>query len=213
MHGNEVASKEILLHFIDYLLMNQTSDPDVDFLLKNTRIHILPSMNPDGYELAVVGDCYSVQGRWNKNNRDLNRNFPDLFKCNNDVVQPETRAIMNWLKNNDFILSANFHGGAVVANYPYDNTANGLSIESPTNDDDMFRSIAFTYSKSHLTMRNSNCGNNFRDGITNGGEYISVIFKIRCAAFKTFITTSDFKSILTKDSSKKSKTYWYDYRA
>ena len=48
MHGNEVPSKEILLHLIDYLLFNQTSDPAVDYLLKNTRIHILPSLNPDG---------------------------------------------------------------------------------------------------------------------------------------------------------------------
>jgi murein tripeptide amidase MpaA len=48
MHGNEVPSKEILLHLIDYLLLNQTTDPTVDYLLKNTRIHILPSLNPDG---------------------------------------------------------------------------------------------------------------------------------------------------------------------
>lgn len=172
MHGNEVPSKEILLHLIEYLLTSQASDSSVDYLLKSTRIHILPSMNPDGFEMAQVGDCYGVTGRYNKNNYDLNRNFPELFQCNeppSSAIQPETQAIMNWLKNNDFVLSANFHGGAVVANYPYDNTADRRSVNSPTNDDDMFRSIAVTYAQNHLSMQQPNCGQQFANGITNGG--------------------------------------------
>ena len=64
-----------------------------------------------GFEISTVGDCYSVNGRFNANQFDLNRNFPDLFECNTDPVQPETQAVMNWLANNDFVLSANFHGG------------------------------------------------------------------------------------------------------
>jgi murein tripeptide amidase MpaA len=46
MHGNEVAGRELLLHLIDYLLTK--SNDDVNILLKKTRIHIMPSMNPDG---------------------------------------------------------------------------------------------------------------------------------------------------------------------
>jgi hypothetical protein len=41
MHGNEVPSKEVLLHLIDYMLNNQKSDANVDFVMKNTRLHIL----------------------------------------------------------------------------------------------------------------------------------------------------------------------------
>ena len=67
-------------------------------------------MNPDGYEKSQVGDCSSVNGRYNANGYDLNRNFPDVFQCMSDTFQPETLAVMKWLENNSFVLSANFHG-------------------------------------------------------------------------------------------------------
>jgi carboxypeptidase D len=106
MHGNEVPSKEILISFIDYLLTNQ-NDPDVNYLLANTRVHILVTMNPDGFEMAQLGDCQGVTGRYNANGFDLNRNFPDLFEENDFGVQPETQAIINWLEREFFVLSAN----------------------------------------------------------------------------------------------------------
>lgn len=50
-------------------------------------------------------------GRNNSNNYDLNRNFPDQFVHVTDPPQPETRAVMAWLKSYPFVLSANLHGG------------------------------------------------------------------------------------------------------
>ena len=169
MHGNEVPSKEVLLHLLDYLLNNQNSDPSVDYVLKNTRVHIMPSMNPDGYEKSTFGDCEGVEGRYNGNNYDLNRNFPDLFKCNDNMkIQPETKAIINWLETNSFVLSANLHGGAVVVNYPFDDYYNSeieeLSKNSPSTDDDIFRSLSLNYSYNHLNMRYSPCNSSDNSG-------------------------------------------------
>ena len=67
-----------------------------------------------------------VAGRNNAEGYDLNRNFPDYFVNNSQSpIQPETRAIMDWLAGRQFVLSASLHGGALVANYPYDNKPRG----------------------------------------------------------------------------------------
>lgn len=48
------------------------------------------------------------------------RNFPDYFQDNNIPRQPETLAISKWMNSTKFILSASLHGGAMVANYPFE---------------------------------------------------------------------------------------------
>lgn len=155
------------------MLNNQNTDPSVDYLMKSTRIHILPTMNPDGLQRSSVGDCGSINGRANANNYDLNRNFPDLFQCNTDRIQPETYSIVNWLENNQFVISANFHGGSVVANYPWDNDVNSVVKDNPTGDNDVFVSMAKNYSYNNLIMRNAPC-EYFQDGITNGADWYPI---------------------------------------
>ena len=78
MHGNEAVGRELMLAFIEYLVTSykSNSDPDAVKLVETTDIHIMPSMNPDGFEKANEGSCYGTTGRWNANGKDLNRNFP-----------------------------------------------------------------------------------------------------------------------------------------
>ncbi|KAK6633778.1 hypothetical protein RUM44_004385 [Polyplax serrata] len=209
MHGNEVLGRELLLKLADSLCEEwRLNNPDVRKLIKYTRIHLMPTMNPDGYALASKtynnGVADYLIGRTNNNSVDLNRNFPDLDRImfgyeqhhinhNNHLleqldhldepIQPETRAVMRLIMQVPFVLSANLHGGDLVANYPYDASRSGAVKEySKSPDDETFRHLALSYSLKHKEMsdpKRKGCGYdgyNFgkQGGITNGAAWYSV---------------------------------------
>jgi carboxypeptidase E len=54
MHGNEVLGRELMLKLADHLCEKyRTFDKGIQALLKKTRIHLMPSMNPDGWQIAT----------------------------------------------------------------------------------------------------------------------------------------------------------------
>ena len=59
--------------------------------------------------------------RFNANGVNLNRNFPDYFQDFENVIQPETQAVIDWMEKQQFVISASLHGGALLVNYAYDN--------------------------------------------------------------------------------------------
>ncbi|XP_036294699.1 carboxypeptidase N catalytic chain [Pipistrellus kuhlii] len=204
MHGNEVLGRELLLQLAEFLCEEfRNANPRILRLVQDTRIHIMPSMNPDGYEVAAAQGPEAsgyLLGRNNANGVDLNRNFPDLnmYIYYNDKyggpnhhlplpdnwesqVEPETRAIIQWIQSFNFVLSANLHGGAVVANYPYDKSLEHRfrgyrrTANTPTPDDKLFQKLAKVYSYAHGWMHHGwNCGDYFPDGITNGASWYSL---------------------------------------
>lgn len=146
IHGNEVVGREILLHFVHHLLSSYAHDANIQRLVNNTRIHVAPTLNPDGYEDSVEGDCSGVQGRTNANGIDLNRNFPDQYvNKSGSRTEIEVQNLMAWAKHHPFVLSASFHGGAMVVNYPFDNNPSEKDEFSPCPDNDYFQFISKQY--------------------------------------------------------------------
>lgn len=187
MHGNEVVGREMLLLLLKYLCENYGTDERVTRLVEAVRLHVLPSMNPDGYEISKEGDVDGIKGRANAKNVDLNRNFPDRYEVNdlNQHQEPETKAVMHWIARIPFVLSANLHGGALVANYPYDNGPQEF-VANPSPDNDVFKMLALTYSNAHPRMHlgqpcpplvkgsKTLLDERFPDGITNGAAWYPV---------------------------------------
>lgn len=119
MHGDETTGYVLMLRLIDYLLTQYPSNPKISNLVNNIEIWINPNGNPDG---TYWGGNNTVNGarRNNANNYDLNRNYPGVDGVNSAPIQVETQHFMNLSASNIFRLSANFHGGAEVVNYPWD---------------------------------------------------------------------------------------------
>lgn len=60
IHGNEAVGKELMLHLVQYFVTSYNTDPYIKWLLDNTRIHILPSLNPDGYAVSKEGNLITI---------------------------------------------------------------------------------------------------------------------------------------------------------
>lgn len=119
IHGDEVTGYVMMLRLIDTLLSSYGTSPDLTALMDRTRISINPLANPDG---TYWRGNNTVQGsrRYNANNIDLNRNYPDPFSTAAKSVPQENQAMIDYFTAHRFRLSANLHGGAEVMNYPWD---------------------------------------------------------------------------------------------
>ncbi|XP_023687191.2 probable carboxypeptidase X1 [Paramormyrops kingsleyae] len=169
MHGNEVLGRELLLNLMQYMCREyKLGNQRVVRLIKETRIHLLPSMNPDGYEMAYKKGSELASwalGRYSYEGIDMNHNFADLnsvmwdaqeletdksklinhyfplpenYTSEHAFVASETRAVINWMQTIPFVLSANLHGGELVVTYPFDMTRDWAPYEHTPTPDDSF---------------------------------------------------------------------------
>ncbi len=159
IHGDEVVGYDLLIRLIQLLTTQYGTNPRITNIVDNTELWICPMLNPDGY---------IAHSRYNSNMVDLNRNFPmPVGSLHPDGLawQPETQAVMNHGADNNVILSANLHGGALVVNYPWDYTYDLAP------DNDLIIQAALAYASNNSSMYNST---EFPQGITNGAQWYVV---------------------------------------
>jgi len=170
MHGDETTGYVLLLRLIDSLLTSYGSDSLITRLVDSCEVWINPLANPDG---TYNGGNNSVYGatRYNANSVDLNRNFPDPQAGDHpdgNSWQTETIVMMDLAEAQNFVISANFHGGAEVINYPWD-------FWSTNHADDLwFIYVSHMYADSAQTYSPSGYIDGYNDGITNGWDWYEI---------------------------------------
>jgi len=172
MHGDELAGYPLMLNLIDSLLANYGTVTRMTNLVDNIEIYINPLANPDG---TYTNDNSTVAGasRYNANGIDLNRNYPDPDNGphpDGNTWQTETVHFMNFAESRNFVMSANFHGGAEVCNYPWD-TWSHLSA-----DDEWWQFVSHEYADSCQAFSPIGYMSSpqFPNGITNGYDWYPI---------------------------------------
>jgi hypothetical protein len=168
MHGDETGGFILMLHLADYILSNYNSGSRVKNLADNLQIWINPLANPDG--TYGTGNTITSPVRYNANGYDLNRNFPDPVTPYNsgNVMQKETRDMISFLRKHRFVLSANFHSGAEVVNYPWDRHTRLHA------DDRWFHDISRTYADTVHKYSGTGYMTDLDNGITRGSSWYVV---------------------------------------
>ncbi len=157
IHGDEVVGMEMCVYLIRLLVENYGVDPDLTALVDDLEIWFCPLHNPDG---NAAGSRYNASGF------DLNRSFPDPLEDPNDdpAGRPtEVQQMMLWQYGHNFTIGVNYHGGALVVNYPWD-----CFYGQYTPDHDQIHNLALGYSFRNPPMWNSGT---FTHGVTIGWEW------------------------------------------
>jgi hypothetical protein len=163
MHGDETGGFILMLRLAAFLLENYSSDTRITDLVENLQIWINPLANPDG--MYRTGITISSPVRFNANGVDLNRNFPDP-DLKGMVRQRETLDMMSFLKKHRFVLSANFHSGAEVVNYPWDKW-----LDRRHADDWWFYNISREYADTVHQYGGPIYMHEFNNGVVRGAEW------------------------------------------
>lgn len=168
IHGDETTGWMLMLRMIDYILENPTL-PECANVLENIDLYVGPNTNPDG---TYHGGNNTVNGatRANANGVDMNRNYADPHEGphpDGNAYQQETEWFMQFAEDNSFVMGANYHGGAEVMNYPWDNT---YTLHA---DDAWYQLISHEYADLCHTVSSSYM-TDYNNGITNGAQWYMI---------------------------------------
>lgn len=206
IHGDEITGYVMMLRLIDTLLHGYGSNPQYTSLINRTRICINPLANPDG---TYYGGDNTVQNsrRYNANNVDLNRNYPNPFSSAKETLQQENAAMISYFDRHNFRLSANLHGGAEVMNYPWD-TYTSAQLPHPMSA--WWVDVCRRFVDTSRTYNSNHFNDTYSCGYTAGGDWY-VITGGRQDYFNYYYNCLELTmeiSTTKKLSSTQLPTYW-----
>ncbi len=175
MHGDEVTGMILMLRLIDEFCTSSDTTRIAN-ILNNVDLFIFPCTNPDG---TYKGGNNTVTGaqRYNGNNVDLNRHFPDFddgpHPDGATSYQDEAQWMMDLAQQYLFTMGANYHGGAEVVNYPWD------TYQPLHPDDAWWQYVSREYAQlcqvvSSSYMTTANYYGDTPSGITNGYAWYTI---------------------------------------
>lgn len=169
MHGDELAGYVLMLRLAEHLLINSSNGRLEQQLIDSLEIWINPNANPDG--TYAGGDTIVYSTRANANGIDMNRNFPDEEAA---IIPPpgapEISDMVQFLKDHRFVISANFHSGIELVNYPWDKW-----LEPRHADDTWFGKISRSYADTvHYYSSNQFYFDDYDNGVTHGASWYPV---------------------------------------
>ncbi|RJP74708.1 MAG: hypothetical protein C4524_12610, partial [Candidatus Zixiibacteriota bacterium] len=115
-HGNEKISAEVPMYFLNYLLTNYGTNPDVTYYVDNREIWVFPVVNPDGYV---------ANSRYNNHNVDVNRNYSFHWgqSASNygpyPFSEPEAQAVRDLNLSQYFTTGHSYHSYGEEILYPF----------------------------------------------------------------------------------------------
>uniref|UniRef100_A0A3Q0SLH0 Peptidase M14 domain-containing protein n=1 Tax=Amphilophus citrinellus TaxID=61819 RepID=A0A3Q0SLH0_AMPCI len=119
LHGNEAVGREMILLLMQYLCKEyKDRNPRAQRLVEGIRIHLVPSLNPDGQEEAfeaVSGSELSswTTGHFTNEGFDIFQNFPDL---NSILWDAEDKGMVPKLTPNHHVpIPENFESNSSIA--------------------------------------------------------------------------------------------------
>ena len=165
MHGDEVTGMMLMLRLIDEFCTS--TDSRILNILNSVDLFIFPLTNPDGTYYGGNSSMNRAR-RYNINGVDLNRNYKDYFSGDHpddNTYALETQWTMQLAQDYLFTMSANYHGGAEVMNYPWD------AVYTDHADKAWYELVCSEYVSHVRTYSSSYMTDTYADGVTNGAEW------------------------------------------
>jgi len=114
IHGDEVGASENMIRYARDLCRWYSTNPVYTDLINNREIFIYLMVNPDGRV---------NMSRYNQNTVDINRDGGYMWNGEGNspgaYSQLETKALRNFMYDNQFVVYTNYHSGIEIVSYPW----------------------------------------------------------------------------------------------